>query len=209
MALSFAPYTQKVCEIVEKTLDLWQTDPSLESFLERWTSTRQLFFIGVGKSHQVGNLIASFLKSVSLPSWSLHPTDMLHGDQGSIQQEDTLIYLSRSGETEELFAIREHLPDQPSFLFTEKQESTLGQSFQAHQIFPIMPIEESRALPWMPYAHSLVILGLFGCLVETWLQRQIKKDLLQNYRLNHPGGLIGSRLRSDFSLSQKKNELLS
>ena len=60
---------------------------------------------GMGKSGHIGAKIAATLASTGTPSFFMHPGEALHGDLGMITNEDVLIAISNSGETEELLKI--------------------------------------------------------------------------------------------------------
>ena len=57
---------------------------------------------GIGKSAHIGNKISATLTSTGTPSYFIHATEASHGDLGNIQQNDCVIAISNSGETEEL-----------------------------------------------------------------------------------------------------------
>ena len=57
---------------------------------------------GVGKSGNIGKKIASTFSSLGIKSIFLNPTDASHGDLGVIGKSDTVILLSKSGESIEL-----------------------------------------------------------------------------------------------------------
>ena len=54
-----------------------------------------LVFLGVGKSGQVAQKLASTFSSLGLPSYFLHPIEALHGDLGRVQKGDCFV-LTRS-----------------------------------------------------------------------------------------------------------------
>src|SRR5690348_9363743 len=60
---------------------------------------------GMGKSGHIGGKIASTLASTGTPAFFMHPGEASHGDLGMITQEDVVIALSNSGESDELLAI--------------------------------------------------------------------------------------------------------
>ena len=60
---------------------------------------------GVGKSGLICKKIAGTLSSTGTPAFFLHPTDAAHGDLGVLRGDDTVIAISKSGETEELLNI--------------------------------------------------------------------------------------------------------
>jgi arabinose-5-phosphate isomerase len=57
---------------------------------------------GIGKSGLVARKLVATFNSTGTPALYLHPTEGLHGDLGILQQEDLMIVISRSGNTDEL-----------------------------------------------------------------------------------------------------------
>jgi arabinose-5-phosphate isomerase len=57
---------------------------------------------GMGKPGFIGRKIAATLASTGTPSFFLHPAEAIHGDVGVVTDEDVMIAISNSGETEEI-----------------------------------------------------------------------------------------------------------
>ena len=64
---------------------------------------------GVGKSGLIARKIAATLTSTGTPATFLHPMDSVHGDLGIVGPDDVAILLSKSGESDEVLALLEHL----------------------------------------------------------------------------------------------------
>src|SRR5438046_1399517 len=64
---------------------------------------------GMGKSGIICRKIAATLSSTGTSAFFLHPAEAIHGDLGAIRDEDVVIALSYSGETEELIRLLESL----------------------------------------------------------------------------------------------------
>src|ERR687883_599299 len=60
---------------------------------------------GVGKAGAIARKMAATLASTGTPSLFLHPADGMHGDLGMVTQEDVVIVLSYSGESDEIVAV--------------------------------------------------------------------------------------------------------
>jgi len=65
-------------------------------------SNGKVIVVGVGKSANIANKIVATLNSTGQPSVFLHAGDALHGDLGIIQENDIIICISNSGNTDEL-----------------------------------------------------------------------------------------------------------
>ncbi|MBA3949605.1 MAG: SIS domain-containing protein, partial [Acidobacteria bacterium] len=64
---------------------------------------------GMGKSGIICRKIAATLSSTGTSSYFLHPAEAIHGDLGAIREEDVVLALSHSGETEELVRLLESI----------------------------------------------------------------------------------------------------
>ena len=62
----------------------------------------KVIICGVGKSGIISSKISATLSSVGVPSFSISANDCSHGDLGKITNQDVLILISNSGNTDEL-----------------------------------------------------------------------------------------------------------
>lgn len=65
-------------------------------------SKGRVIVTGIGKSAIIGAKLTASLNSTGTPSVFMHAADAIHGDLGTIQKEDIIICLSKSGETPEI-----------------------------------------------------------------------------------------------------------
>ena len=63
----------------------------------------------MGKSGIICRKIAATLSSTGTSAWFLHPAEAIHGDLGAIREDDVVMALSHSGETEELVRLLESI----------------------------------------------------------------------------------------------------
>ena len=62
----------------------------------------RLIIIGLGKSGIIGRKISATLNSTGTLSSFIHASDALHGDSGNINFTDVVMFVSNSGNTDEL-----------------------------------------------------------------------------------------------------------
>src|SRR5947208_8801649 len=62
----------------------------------------RVILTGMGKSGIICRKIAATLTSTGTPAFFLHPAEATHGDLGVIQNDDVVVALSYSGETDEI-----------------------------------------------------------------------------------------------------------
>ena len=68
-------------------------------------ATGRVIVTGVGKSGHVGAKIAATFASTGTPASFVHATEASHGDLGMITDQDVVLAISWSGETQELLTI--------------------------------------------------------------------------------------------------------
>ena len=83
---------------------------------------------GIGKSADIGRKIVSTFNSTGTPSVFMHAADAIHGDLGTITPNDTIICLSKSGNTPEIKVLIPLLKSQGNTLIAivGNPESYLG-----------------------------------------------------------------------------------
>lgn len=147
---------------------------------------------GMGKSGLVGRKISATLASTGTPSFFLHPAEASHGDLGMIRQEDLVIAISNSGETEELIKILPTLKRMgiPLIAMTGKKESTLAR--YSDEVLDISVQKEACPLNLAPTASTTVTLVLGDMLAITLLEEKGFKA--EDFALYHPGGALGKKL---------------
>ena len=69
----------------------------------------KIVITGIGKSAIIGMKISATLNSTGSKSIFLHLGDALHGDMGVIGNDDVVICISKSGESDEIISLSNHL----------------------------------------------------------------------------------------------------
>ena len=65
----------------------------------------KVILTGIGKSGHIARKIAATFASLGTPSFFLHPAEALHGDLGMVSENDIVIAITYSGESEEITRI--------------------------------------------------------------------------------------------------------
>ena len=151
-----------------------------------------LFFTGVGKSGLVAKKIAVTLTSTGTRALYLSPTNALHGDIGMVKEEDTFIFLSKSGESDELMNLIPYLRNKGAKLIaiTSKKECRL---LTLCDDFIVLPLEKELGPLNLTPTTSTTIQMIFGDVLTVALMEK-KKFHLEQYQMNHPAGKIGKQL---------------
>ncbi|CAI6147973.1 MAG: Arabinose 5-phosphate isomerase KdsD [uncultured Sulfurimonas sp.] len=164
----------------------------------------KLIITGVGKSGLIGAKMAATFASTGTPSFFLHPTEALHGDLGMIGEDDVVIGISYSGESEELSSILPHIKrfNVPLIGMTRDEKSTLG-SF-SDMVIKINVEKEACPIDTAPTSSTTLTLALGDALAVCLMKaRDFKKSDFASF---HPGGALGKKLFIKVSnLMQKEN----
>lgn len=151
---------------------------------------------GIGKSGHVGRKIASTLSSTGTPSLFLHAGEAAHGDLGFIDSDDTVIMLSKSGESDELAAILPALASKrvPIIAITAHNGSRLAKAANASggALLLITIPEEACPHDLAPTSSTTAQLVLGDALAIALLEaRKFSSD---DFAKLHPAGALGRKL---------------
>jgi arabinose-5-phosphate isomerase len=147
---------------------------------------------GMGKSGIICRKIAATLSSTGTSAWFLHPAEAIHGDLGAIREDDVVLALSHSGETEELLRLLESIRRIGARLIalTGHPGSTLARA--ADVTLDCGVTEEACPMNLVPTASTTAALALGDALAMTLLVRKGFGE--EQFASFHPGGRIGRRV---------------
>jgi arabinose-5-phosphate isomerase len=155
-------------------------------------SSGRVIVAGVGKSGLVGRKIAATLTSTGTPAVFLHPAESAHGDLGIVGANDVAILISKSGESDELLVLLEHLQGLGvrTIAITGETGSALGKLCDV--ALDAWVREEACPHDLAPTTSTTVALALGDALAVTLLE--YKGFRREDFARLHPGGAIGRRL---------------
>jgi arabinose-5-phosphate isomerase len=147
---------------------------------------------GMGKSGIVCRKIAATLSSTGTPAFFLHPAEAIHGDLGAIRDDDVVLALSHSGETDEILKLLESIRRLGARLIalTGDPESTLAKAADVSLNCSIA--EEACPMNLVPTASTTAALAMGDALAMTLLVRKGFGE--EQFASFHPGGKLGRRL---------------
>lgn len=154
--------------------------------------TGRIAVTGMGKAGDIAKKIQATLASTATPAYCLHPVEALHGDLGMIQPDDMVLALTKSGETQELFAL---LPVLRAIgcrviLMTSRPDSRCA--VLADIVLEIGDVAEACPLGLAPSSSTTAMLALGDALALTVME--LKNVQPEQYAANHPGGALGRGL---------------
>lgn len=155
-------------------------------------STGRVIVSGVGKSGLIGRKIAATLTSTGTPAAFLHPVESVHGDLGIVGPGDVAILISKSGESDELLPLLDHLKrlGVGVIALTGERDSTLARV--ADLTLDAWVREEACPHDLAPTTSTTVALALGDALAVALLEE--KKFRREDFARLHPGGSLGRRL---------------
>ena len=157
----------------------------------------EIIFIAVGKNTFIVKKIVATLKSFHIKARFLHPTEAIHGDMGVIKAKDILIFMSCSGESEEILKFINFLGDlkKKSWGIIGKEGSSLQEKVGKSLILNFG--KEACPFSLAPTTSSLVFLALGDALAISLMK--LSKFSFDDYGLSHPAGSIGKSLSLSLS----------
>ena len=167
-------------------------------------SSGRVVITGIGKSAIVGQKIVATLNSTGTPSLFMHAADAIHGDLGMIQKDDTVIIISKSGESPEIKVLVPLIKNFGNILIgmvgninsvLAKESNFVLDTTVAKEACPNNLAPTSSTTAQMVMGDALAI-----CLME--LNEFTGKDFARY----HPGGNLGKKLYLKVDDIYKLNE---
>lgn len=147
---------------------------------------------GMGKSGHVSNKIAATLASTGTPAFFMHPAEASHGDLGMITEQDLLLAISYSGETEEVVTILPVVKRMGAKLLsmTGNPNSTMARAADVH--LDISVAKEACPHNLAPTASTTATLAMGDALAVALLKK--RGFTAEDFARSHPSGSLGKRL---------------
>jgi arabinose-5-phosphate isomerase len=152
----------------------------------------KLIIFGVGKSGLIAKKIAATLTSTGTPSFYLHPVEAAHGDLGLVSRDDVVVFLSKSGMSDELRPLLPSLrrlgvtiismTGNPKSLLAEHSDIVLNTQVD----------REACALDLAPTTSTTVALVMGDALASALMKRRGFRP--EDFARFHPSGILGKRL---------------
>ena len=160
---------------------------------------------GMGKSGLICKKIAATLSSTGTPAFFLHPGDAIHGDLGMLKENDSIIAISNSGETQEILNIIPPIKNFgiPVIAITNSPDSTLSKLADISLFLGIK--KEACPLGLAPMTSTTVTLALGDAIAAALM---IKKEFKEtDFARYHPGGKLGIKLSKIKDLMRKGEDV--
>ena len=157
-----------------------------------FNSSSRVVLTGIGKSAIIGQKITATLNSTGQPALFMHAADAIHGDLGIIQENDTVICISKSGNTPEIKVLVPLIKASGNKLIglTSHADSFLGQ--QSDFILNAFVAKEACPNNLAPTTSTTAQLVIGDALAMSLLH--IRGFSSKDFARFHPGGSLGKKL---------------
>jgi len=157
-----------------------------------YQSKGRVIVTGIGKSANIATKIVATLNSTGTPAIFMHAADAIHGDLGIIQENDTVICISKSGNTPEIKVLVPLIKASGNKLMglTSNRESFLGQQCD----YVLHAYVEKEACPnnLAPTTSTTAQLVMGDALAISLLE--LRGFSSNDFAKFHPGGSLGKKL---------------
>ncbi len=152
----------------------------------------RLILSGMGKSGHIGAKISATLASTGTPSFFIHPAEALHGDLGMLREEDALLVISNSGESEEILRLIPFIKVRkiPLIVLSGNRDSTLAR--ESNYFLNVSVEQEACPLQLAPTSSTTATLAMGDAIAVALMRARGFKP--EDFALFHPGGSLGRKL---------------
>ena len=156
-------------------------------------SENNIHILGVGKSETIGIHLCNILKSVGLKVFNLNVLNALHGDIGTLKENDIVIMFSKSGNTSEILSLIDFIKIKKCQMWGIccHDESKFQKLCDYNIVLPFIKELDNQEIETLP--TNSCFSQLIFCNILTLLVTDIS---ISNYKNNHPAGNIGSNLKT-------------
>lgn len=205
---------QKIIEVAKKTIETEsQAIAALIPLVNEefagavetiYNSNGRVIITGIGKSANIATKIVATLNSTGTPAIFMHAADAIHGDLGTVQDNDSVICISKSGNTPEIKVLVPLIKAVGNTLIaiTSNTESFLGT--QADYVLNAHVSHEADPNNLAPTTSTTAQLVIGDALAMCLLD--LRGFSSEDFAKFHPGGSLGKQLYLRVSNLTELNE---
>lgn len=156
------------------------------------SSSGRVIVTGIGKSANIALKIVSTLNSTGTPAIFMHAADAVHGDLGTIRQDDIVICLSKSGETPEIKVLVPLIKSRKNILIAIVGNTASYLAMQSDYILDTSVDREACPNNLAPTASTTAQLVMGDALAMALLS--CRGFSSEDFARFHPGGSLGKRM---------------
>jgi arabinose-5-phosphate isomerase len=157
-----------------------------------YESKGRVVVTGIGKSAIIAQKIVATLNSTGTPSVFMHAADAIHGDLGTLQQDDVVICISKSGNTPEIKVLVPLLKTGGNKLIALVGNTESYLAKQSDYILDTTVEKEACPNNLAPTTSTTAQLAMGDALAVCLLDYRGFSS--KDFAKYHPGGALGKRL---------------
>nr|WP_205410244.1 KpsF/GutQ family sugar-phosphate isomerase [Aquimarina longa] len=167
-------------------------------------SKGRVIITGIGKSAIIATKIVATMNSTGTPAVFMHAADAIHGDLGNILEDDTVICISKSGNTPEIKVLVPLIKNfkNPLIGITANKDSFLGK--EADYVLNAYVEKEACPNNLAPTTSTTAQLVIGDAVAVCLLHLQGFSS--RDFARYHPGGALGKKLYLRVSDITSRNE---
>jgi arabinose-5-phosphate isomerase len=155
-------------------------------------ATGSVIVTGIGKAGIIGKKICATLASTGTPSHFLHSAEAVHGDLGRVQENDVVLALSHSGESDEIIRLINPIKQRQIKLIGITGDADSPLAKHSDVVLCIGRLSEACPLGLAPSVSTTCMLALGDAIAFTVMKA--RNFSAEDYARFHPGGTLGARL---------------
>lgn len=205
---------EKIIRIAKETISIEQKAiANLENLVDEefaeavshiYNSNGRVVISGIGKSANIATKIVATLNSTGTPAIFMHAADAIHGDLGTVQKNDTVICISKSGNTPEIKVLVPLIKNGGNKLIAITSNKTSFLGSEADYVLHAYAEKEACPNNLAPTTSTTAQLVMGDALAVSLLK--LKDFTSSDFAKYHPGGALGKRLYLRVSDLISKNE---
>lgn len=182
---------QEIKKELNFQIDNYDLD-KIDNLVEIIKKKNNIYFTGIGKSENIAKHCSDLLKSISINAFFINSINSLHGDIGTIHENDMILLFSKSGNTIELINLIPFLKQKKCLVvgiccdknskFLKLCDLTINLPFKNEILGIINKIPTNSCMSQLLFCNILV--------------SKLKENInIEKYKENHPAGNIGDKLK--------------
>lgn len=189
-------YYEGVLEVIKDSLEsipLEEYNKLIDESVEVLKNGGKIIASGLGKNVPICEKFVGTLNSLGIDARFLHTNTAIHGDLGMVKENDIVYLLSKGGNTQETVKLGEYLNERGTntWLMSFYGDGNASKIIDKKLIIHL--IDEGDEWDIVPNNSTTVyLIVLQGIALEIGKRMGVSLD---DFRVNHPGGGIGARLR--------------
>lgn len=152
-------------------------------------NANKIILSGIGKSGLIARKLAATLSSYTISAVFLHPVEALHGDIGIVQEDDVIIMLSKSGNTEEIIRLIPYIKSRNAKIISIVSNVDSALAHHSDIVLDASITQEACLFGLAPTSSTTVSL-VIGDVISVFAAK-LKNITIKDLSKTHPLGSIG------------------